>query len=751
MILYKDWSYLSTGLHGEMDDGPLEGFFAAGTQFLTHYRIRVNGRELAHTFSAPTSPNTWAGVFSVPGTIQEGDLPEGIHPRGGLEVRILRRVDGAWSESLKVRNYDIKPARFRLSLEFGCPLGDAEDKQEAHRRSRHRYIGVPPKISSQNGGPTLRYERLFGRRRRTPDAELARLYGEKAPHDGDPVRRALDVQFRGVPSQSARVSIRRGPISRVEIILKLPARGASEVLFDCTPEIDGVICRPDASPPRPVGSALEGPSIATGNSTFNLILAQARTDLESLQLPALGPCGTPARALTGLAAGIPRYVGIFARDMLTAGWQSSLLSHALLENILDCLALYKGIRRDPWRDEEPDRIIHEHRWNPNAVLGKENRELYYGDDAATPFWIVALASLYNWTGDRGLLERHRETFESSLRWIEQKLDEGRGFVYYATRSPIGNRHHAWKDSGDAIVDGEGRICVPPLATAEIQGYCHLAFMAGVELALAQGRPDRARDLYRRAGELRKRFNEAFWMPQRRFYAMALDSKRRQIDAISSNIGHCLACGIIDADRRAAVVDRLMAPDVFSGWGIRTLSSENPAFAPFSYHRGSVWPVENATIAAGFRLFGFDQAAVRVIESQLAAATMFPRMRLPEVMAGQPRSADYPVPGLYPQSNLLQAWSVSSVFLSLWTMLGLWPAAPIRTLLVRPYLPEWLPWIELRGLKVGRSMISLRFWRDAQGRNRWKVLERQGRLVVLEQAPLENPIGRLFRRFKRLWA
>ena len=218
--------------------------------------------------------------------------------------------------------------------------------------------------------------------------------------------------------------------------------------------------------------------------------------------------------------------------------------------------------------------------------------------------------------------------------------------------------------------------------------------------LARGHPMRAKKLLAEASALKRRFNERFWMPERQFYALALDHEGKTIDAIASNIGHCLGANLIDRDKIGIVVRRLMSPEMFSGWGIRTLSTDNPGYDPFSYHRGSVWPVENSTIAAGFAICGYINEAIEVIGSQLALATLYPNLRLPEVVSGHERNDEYPAPGLYPQANLFQSWSVSAISLYLQILIGLRAFAPIRTLFVKPVLPEWLPWVELHGLRVG---------------------------------------------------
>jgi glycogen debranching enzyme len=741
--LFRGWSCLTTAPHGEIPGGRLQGFFAAGTLLMDFYRITVDGRTPRCTFSAPLAADRWSGIFIVPDSAREGDLPPGTVPRGSLEMTIDRQVNGAWMETLTVRNNASEARPVEVVLEWKCPVADPQSEESRSKDApKVERAGLRPIVRRTGGLLGLRYERRFGRRRRAPTDELRRLLGKDAPKDGDPVERSLEIRLSARPATRPRIRVIDGDRTRLVFRRRMPARGAWTLRMELLPIVDGFPLTPWTRPPS--GRT----RIQTGNADLNQILSTAAEDLEALELPALGPPGSVGRIPPALIAGVPRYIGVFGRDLLTAGWQASLLSVRYLEDALSRTAMYAGVKRDDWRDEEPDRILHERRWNPNAALGRSNRELYYGDVAATPFWIITLASAYNWTGERSLLERHAGTLEACTRWVRRKLLEGAGFVTYDPRSTEPNRNQGWKDSGDAIVDARGRVHVPPLAVAEVQGYCFLALLAAAELALARRDAAGARELYREAMDLRKRFNEAFWMPRERFFAMALDGRGRRVDGIGSNAGHCLGCGIIDREKAPHVAARLLSPEMFSGWGIRTLSSDNPAYDPFSYHRGSVWPVENGTISAGLRLCGFHDDAVRVIAAQLAAAAWFPGLRLPEVLSGHARTPETPVPGLYPEANLLQAWSVSSVLFFLWVLLGLRPVAPLRTLLVKPVLPG-LPWVELSDLRVGESQVSLAFWRTDRGEVRWKILEKKGRLFVLEQ-PLElDPAATVGRRLRDL--
>jgi glycogen debranching enzyme len=269
-------------------------------------------------------------------------------------------------------------------------------------------------------------------------------------------------------------------------------------------------------------------------------------------------------------------------------------------------------------------------------------------------------------------------------------------------------NQGWKDAADSIVDQDGKCVEPPIATCEEQSFVYVAKLHFSELLWWLGMPDEARRLYREAAELKKRFNEAFWMEQEGFFAMGLDSRKRQIRSIASNPGHCLATGIVDEALVERTARRLLADDMFSGWGIRTLSSENPAYNPYSYHRGSVWPVEQGTFAIGFARYGLRDYMHRLCSAQFKAAALFDFYRLPELFSGHARDAAHPFPANYPNANSPQAWSASAVFAMVQAMLGLYPYAPLNILMVDPHLPDWLPELTIRDLRVGDSTTTVHF-------------------------------------------
>ena len=279
---------------------------------------------------------------------------------------------------------------------------------------------------------------------------------------------------------------------------------------------------------------------------------------------------------------------------------------------------------------------------------------------------------------------------------------------------------------------DGSQVEPPIAMCEEQAFLYVAKLHLSELLWWLDMKDEARRLYDEAGDLKKRFNESFWMEQEGFIAMGLDSDDKQIRSIGSNPGLCLACGIVDDSHVHKVADRLMKEDLFSGWGIRTLSAQHPAFNPFSYHRGSVWPVEQATFALGFMRYGLHEKVQAIARALFEAAALFDFHRLPEVISGHPRDSLHPFPAMYPKTNSPQAWSSSTLFGLLQCMLGLYPYAPLSALFLDPYLPPWLPEITLSNLHVGRAVTAIRFYRKDDGGSDYEVLEKRGDLHIVRQ-------------------
>ena len=434
-----------------------------------------------------------------------------------------------------------------------------------------------------------------------------------------------------------------------------------------------------------------------------------------------------------MAAGLPIYIALYGRDTLTASWEAALLGSDMMRGTLVELAKWQATEVNDWRDEEPGKMLHEAHTGPLEALNYNPRRRYYGSITTSGFYGVVVSELWHWTGKLDQVRRFIAPALKALRWLDGRADLDRdGFHEYLTRSTQGVKHQAWKDSPDAIVDDEGRQVEPPIATCEEQGFAYLAKLHLSELLWWMDEKDAAKRLFHEATEFKKRFNDAFWMEDEGFFAMGLSAHKQQIKAISSNPGHCLASAIVDESLVLKTVSRLIADDMFSGWGIRTLSSLNPAFNPFSYHRGSVWPVEQGSFALGFMRYGLHQHVELLCRAQFEAAALFDFYRLPELFSGHPRDDAHPFPAYYPFACAPQAWSASAVFCFVQAMTGLYPYAPLNLLLVDPHMPEWLPDLTMRDLRVGDAKVTIRFYRQPDGASDYEILDLRGTLHVVRQ-------------------
>jgi glycogen debranching enzyme len=447
------------------------------------------------------------------------------------------------------------------------------------------------------------------------------------------------------------------------------------------------------------------------------------------------------------AAGSPKYLELFGRDPLITGMQSAFVSPEILRGILTELPKWQGTRRDDWRDEAPGRLIHQVQEDPLSRLCYGPLGRYYGSLSAPALYAEGLFAHWAWTGDSEEARRFIAPALKAMRWLETTAenDKDRFYAYY-TRSEQGVKNQSWKDSGDAIVYEDGSLVPDPIATSEMQGVAYSAKLHLGFLLSRLGEKALGIRLQEEARELQKRFNDHFWMEPEGYFALGKDSQGRLIRSISSDPGACLASGIVDEGLAKRTADRLMKPDLFSGWGVRTLSSDHPAYDPFSYHRGSVWPVENAFIALGFRRYGFREYGERLLRAQFEAASLFDYCRLPEVFSGHPRSAENPFPVPYLEATWPQAWSASAVLSAIQILLGLFPFAPQDTLFVDPSLPEWLPELTLNRLRVGKATVSIRFFRGTDGESGYEIVEADGKITVSrEKSPLLKILGAPFSR------
>ncbi len=368
---------------------------------------------------------------------------------------------------------------------------------------------------------------------------------------------------------------------------------------------------------------------------------------------------------------------------------------------------------------EPGKLPHEARRGELAMRNAiPFSPAYYGTHDAPALYCLTLWHAWRWTGDDQLLAAHLEAAKAAMRWCDEHGDrDGDGLLEYETRSPKGYRNQSWKDAEDAVVHADGRQADLPLATVELQGYLFAAQVAMAELLAAQGEQAEAERLRQAAHKLRNIVEERYWIEEEGFYAFALDGQKRQVASISSNPGHLLWWGLPAPKRAAALAERLLKPDLFSGWGLRTLSSENPAYNPLSYQRGSVWPHDTLLAAAGLWRYGYYEEASTLIRAILEAARAFEDARLPELFCGLPRAHDLPVP--YAQANIPQAWAAAAPILAAQLFLGLLPDAPHGRCFVSPRLPEWLPRLELQGIAIGQGSLDI-------------TVTRRGTETVIEQ-------------------
>jgi len=473
--------------------------------------------------------------------------------------------------------------------------------------------------------------------------------------------------------------------------------------------------------------------IRTSNEEFYRCFTQGVADMAALRLPIRGT----DHMVFVPAAGLPWFVALFGRDSLIVSLQTVLVYPDFARGALDVLGAYQAQERDDYRDAEPGKILHELRYGELAHFRLIPHTPYYGTSDATPLYLVALHLAWRSTGDRSLIEKHLRTAEGCLAWIDNYGDrDGDGLQEYQTRSSAGYENTGWKDSGDAVMYEDGTLVKGPKALCELQGYVYDAWLRMAEIYDEIGGHDRAKHLREKAAALFQKFNELFWNEELGFYAYTLDGDKKPVFSIASNPGHCLWSGIVRKDRAARVVARLMQPDMWSGWGIRTLSALHKSFNPYNYQTGAVWPHDNAIIAFGFRRYGFAAEAAAVARSISGAASHFLINELPELYAGlQRENLSFPVQ--YIGANVPQAWAAGTPFVLLQSLLGIVPDAPRGQLYVDPALPDWMPDVTLIDLRLGRKTMDLRFWRDGKD-TKFEVLRGDASSVVLR--PIGDGLG-----------
>ena len=736
---------LATDLDGLIGNFPRHGFFFGETRLLSRYRYYVEGKLPESVAVSNVEQHSWLGyyIFPPPGLRWKKDTGSGEMEEASeetIELRVSRTVGLGLHEDIDFTNFSQNETRFVFEIELDCDFADqAETFRRKQRGIVRRHWG---RLSARHFDLVYDY-RAEHRYSHQGDRGVARLH------------RGLVVRIERSDSQATyhngrlRFNIRLSPRHSWHTCVKLiPVFEGKKMppSYDCR-QFFGTRNELDRRRSIFLNESTRFETAADGTlaSVVGSALLQAKYDLAALRLPDLDHS---TRSWV-MAAGLPVYIALFGRDMLTAGWQAAIASTSMMAGSLYELPKWQGKVENDWRDEQPGRMLHEAHTGALAVLNYNPRARYYGAATTSSFYPVVVSELWHWTGNRNSIRPLLKPALLGLEWKDKFCDRfGDGFYEYQTRSAKGNRNQGWKDSGDAIVYEDGSEVEPPISTCEEQAFVYVAKLRMSELLWFMGDRDLARRMFNEASELKKRFNDRFWMPDKNFFALGLDAKRNQIKSISSNPGHLLACGIVHKDLAAPVVRRLLAGDMFSGWGVRTLSSDHPAYDPYSYHRGSVWPVEHGSFAMGMMRFGLIHELHTIARAVFEASTLFDYNRLPECLSGHPRDDDHPFPALYPKTNWPQAWSASSLFALIQAMLGIYPYAPSNILLLDPHLPVWLPELTVRNLHVAKATVDIHFYRKGKTTH-FDVLDKRGKLHILKQPSPWSLTAGFAERFKDL--
>ena len=613
---------------GDINPGSLEGFYSADTRFLSEFRLRVGGKPPSLLGSSPINHRLASFYLSTDAT-HSGT-------RKGISVVRDRYVDQGLHEDISIFNHSAREKRVVVSMTFNA---DFADLFQVRRQTVVKAGEISVKKHSRDELRFVYRREKFKRETRIHFSETPRIDGKRVSFS---VILAPRGSWKVCVSITPVVDEAPPPMQCVADFLGAPFTTES-------PSADRELPRGWANS---ISVDPAAPAIDTARPNLRKVYDAAVADLASLTLNY-----EDGRVY---AAGLPWFIAIFGRDSIFSAIQTKILGPDYMIGTLRTLARYQSDVTDAFREATPGKIAHEIRRGELSVFEEVPHSRYYGSVDATPLFLILAGEMYKWTGRADILSDLEPNISSALNWIDQFGDaDGDGFVEYPTGSPNGLRNQGWKDSEDSISFAGGRLASGPIALAEVQGYVYAAKLAGAEIYSVLGHDEKAAQLAAQAAQLKGRFEQAFWMPEHGFYAIALDGKKRQVDSITSNIGHCLWSGIVGEDRARAVIERLMAPDMFSGWGVRTLSTQMARYDPVSYHNGSVWPHDNSIVAAGFRRYGFHHLAESLLAALFEAAAAFPGSSLPELFAGYPRRGrTFPVP--YPGANAPQAWAAGAI-------------------------------------------------------------------------------------------
>jgi glycogen debranching enzyme len=658
---------------GDIEASPTDavGLFSFDTRFLSRWVLSLNGERLG-ALSVDDLQYFETRFFLVPGTGT-------VYIDAKLSVIRRRTVGGGFQEELTILNHADEPIALTVRIDAGSDFADLFEVKDALKKK---------------GTYSSRAERrklVLGYQRETFERETVVTASQPAKFDKQGLTFTVKIEPHGSWSTDLDVAAAGGGFETISA-----ARGARK---------------------RTMARSLqkwldESPRLTCDWQSLEATYRRSLVDLAALRFaPAV------AGGLSLPAAGLPWFMTMFGRDSIFTSLQALPFQPELAAATLRALGQWQGNGVDDFRDEDPGRILHELRYGEMTAFEERPHSPYYGCADATPLYVVLLDEYERWTGDRRLVRELEYEARSALAWIDDYADlQGNGYVWYQRRNEkTGLENQCWKDSWDSISYRDGTLPGFPRATCELQGYAFDAKMRGARLArLVWKDPALADRLEREAADLKRRFNRDFWVERGGYFALALDTEGRQVDALSSNNGHLLWSGIVDKSKARSVARHLLGRRLFSGWGVRTLAEGEGRYNPIGYHVGTVWPFDNSFIAWGLRRYGFREEAARIAAGILDAAEFF-QGRLPEAFGGYERSLTrYPVQ--YPTACSPQAWSTGTPLLLLRTMLGLEPQGD--DLIVDPSLPRGIGHVELLDIpgRWGR--------RDAFGRGRVDVADRR---------------------------
>ncbi|WP_247672072.1 glycogen debranching N-terminal domain-containing protein [Micromonospora sp. M61] len=640
-------TFMVSDSSGDVESSPATpvGLFAADTRFLSRWMLFVNG-ECMTALSVDDSQYYEVTFFVVPGAAVD-------YVQADLSAIRRRRIGPDLTESLTIFNYGDQDTDLDVRLEVAADFADIfEIKFDVGEKVGTHYTHVGPN------------ELRLGYRRGTYQREVVVSASEPAEFDPDGIR--FRVRLRPGEQWSTQLQADMRALRPDGVDLRSALRAQ----------------RPDASTlPTSLRAWVEAaPTLDTDSVALQQVYHRSLVDLAALRFAPLSLSGAAVPA-----AGLPWFMTLFGRDSLLTCLQTLAVTPSLTPPTLRILGSLQGVRTDDVLEEDPGRILHELRYGESAAFEEQPHSPYYGTVDASPLFVVLLDEYERWSGDTALVTELEQEARAALAWIDQYADlTSTGYIWYQRRNrATGLDNQCWKDSWDSISYADGRLPGFPRATCETQGYAYDAKIRGARLArTVWNDPDFADQLEREAAALYDRFNRDFWLEDRGYYALALDHDGTPVDSLSSNIGHLLWSGIVPPERAPQVVEHLMGPRLFSGWGVRTFAEGQGRYNPLGYHNGTVWPFDNSFIAWGLRRYGFTTEAGRIAESILSAATYF-EGRLPEAFGGFDRDTTrYPV--RYPTAGSPQAWSSGACMLLIRTMLGLDPHED--HLAVAPALP-----------------------------------------------------------------